>query len=116
MKLTAQFVARNGSKFLNGLRAREARNPQFDFLLPEHPFFAYFQLLVEAYVHVLNPPVKIREELSQVLHRLPTHISASFHGLVFILMLAFLPFLCCPTITIPTIFAPTSCCSVLISC
>ena len=34
IKLTAQFVARNGQKFLVGLTQREARNPQFDFLKP----------------------------------------------------------------------------------
>lgn len=27
MKLTAQFVARNGQKFLSGLTERESRNP-----------------------------------------------------------------------------------------
>jgi splicing factor 3A subunit 1 len=66
MKLTAQFVARNGSKFLNGLRQRESRNPQFDFLQPEHPFFAYFQLLVEAYVHILSPSTALLQDLKPV--------------------------------------------------
>ena len=53
VKLTAQFVARNGRQFLHGLVARERNNPQFDFLRSNHPLFSYFQLLVEAYTHVL---------------------------------------------------------------
>merc|ERR1719161_2647742 len=42
IKLTAQFVARNGQKFLVGLTQREACNPQFDFLKPSHALFGYF--------------------------------------------------------------------------
>ncbi len=38
IKLAAQFVARNGQKFLSGLSQREARNPQFDFLKPTYIF------------------------------------------------------------------------------
>lgn len=55
IKLTAQFVARNGQKFLQGLTEREARNPQFDFLKPTHGLFGYFTQLVEAYSKVLMP-------------------------------------------------------------
>jgi splicing factor 3A subunit 1 len=55
VKLTAQFVARNGQKFLQGLTEREARNPQFDFLKPTHGLFGYFTQLVEAYSNVIIP-------------------------------------------------------------
>lgn len=55
IKLTAQFVARNGQKFLQGLTEREQRNPQFDFLKPTHGLFSYFTQLVESYSKVLIP-------------------------------------------------------------
>jgi splicing factor 3A subunit 1 len=63
MRLAAQFVARNGSKFLNGLIARESRNPQFDFLNADHMYFPFFQQLVESYVAVLNPPADVVTDL-----------------------------------------------------
>jgi len=55
IKLTAQFVARNGQKFLVGLTQREARNPQFDFLKPSHALFGYFTALVDSYTKCLMP-------------------------------------------------------------
>merc|ERR1740138_1151367 len=55
IKLTAQFVARNGQKFLMGLGQRESRNPQFDFLKPTHALFGYFTSLVDAYTKCLMP-------------------------------------------------------------
>eukprot|EP01066_Platyproteum_vivax_P015552 Platyproteum_vivax@DN6860_c0_g1_i2.p1 len=56
IKTTAQFVARNGQKFLIGLTHKEARNAQFDFLKPTHALFQYFTQLVEAYTKCLMPP------------------------------------------------------------
>ncbi|KAG3047331.1 hypothetical protein PC121_g20126 [Phytophthora cactorum] len=53
MYLTAQYTALSGSSFLSGLATREQRNPQFDFLKPTHPLFAYFTTLVESYTLVL---------------------------------------------------------------
>merc|ERR1712178_518793 len=55
IKLTAQFVARNGQKFLIGLTQRESRNPQFDFLKPTQALFGYFTSLVDAYTKCLMP-------------------------------------------------------------
>merc|ERR1712014_301705 len=55
IKLTAQFVARNGQKFLIGLTQRESRNPQFDFLKPTHALFGYFTSLVDSYTKCLMP-------------------------------------------------------------
>ena len=55
IKLTAQFVARNGQKFLTGLTERESKNPQFDFLKPTHILFNYFTSLVDAYSRCLVP-------------------------------------------------------------
>lgn len=53
MYLTAQYTALSGKSFLSGLATREQRNPQFDFLKPTHPLFAYFTALVESYTQVL---------------------------------------------------------------
>ncbi len=55
IKLTAQYVARNGQKFLTGLSERESKNPQFDFLKPTHLLFGYFTSLVDAYSRCLMP-------------------------------------------------------------
>lgn len=52
MKLTAQFVARNGRQFLTNLMNREQRNYQFDFLRPQHSLFNYFTKLLEQYTKV----------------------------------------------------------------
>ena len=51
VKLTAQFVARNGRQFLSNLMSRE-KNYQFDFLRPQHSLFNYFTKLVEQYTKV----------------------------------------------------------------
>ncbi|KAL4220170.1 splicing factor 3a [Mactra antiquata] len=56
VRLTAQFVARNGRQFLTNLMNREQRNYQFDFLRPQHSLFNYFTKLVEQYTKVLIPP------------------------------------------------------------
>lgn len=53
IKVTAQFVARNGSFFLEELSNRESENPQFDFMKPSHHLFSYFTRLCDAYTKVL---------------------------------------------------------------
>ena len=58
IKLSAQFVARNGAKFLSGLASREYRNPEFAFLKPAHPLFTYFTSLADSYSEVLMPENK----------------------------------------------------------
>jgi splicing factor 3A subunit 1 len=52
IKLTAQFVARNGRSFLQSLTQRENRNAAFEFLKPMHLLFPFFQQLVDAYSKV----------------------------------------------------------------
>ncbi|KAK3237352.1 hypothetical protein CYMTET_52569 [Cymbomonas tetramitiformis] len=56
IKLTAQFVARNGKSFLTGLTSREHSNPSFNFLKPTHSLFTFFTALADAYSKVLMPP------------------------------------------------------------
>lgn len=75
IKVTAQFVAKNGSRFLVGLTERELKNPQFDFLKPNHALFAYFTSLIEAYsgcllpkradIEVLQDNIKSQENILQ---------------------------------------------------
>eukprot|EP00398_MALV-I-01_sp_L67-1_P000856 gene856-297_t len=65
IKLTAQFVARNGQKFLVGLSQREQRNPQFDFLKPTHSLFGFFTALVDAYTKCLLPAKEDLETLKE---------------------------------------------------
>eukprot|EP00897_Mesotaenium_endlicherianum_P000066 jgi/Mesen1/1005/ME000120S00159 len=63
IKLTAQFVARNGKTFLTGLTSREHMNPQFAFLKPTHSMFTFFTTLADAYSKVLMPPKGLLEGL-----------------------------------------------------
>ncbi|XP_046387283.1 splicing factor 3A subunit 1 [Ischnura elegans] len=65
VKLTAQFVARNGRQFLTNLMNREQRNYQFDFLRPQHSLFQYFTKLLEQYTKVLIPPKDLMAKLSE---------------------------------------------------
>lgn len=63
VKLTAQFVARNGRQFLTNLMNREQRNYQFDFLRPQHSLFQYFTKLLEQYTKILIPPKELMGRL-----------------------------------------------------
>ena len=69
VKLTAQFVARNGAMFLDKLMMREQRNYQFDFLRKQHPLFSYFTKLVEQYSRILLPPKDLKNRLTDDLER-----------------------------------------------
>ena len=51
---TAQFVAKNGQKFLIALTEREKHNPQFEFLKPTHNLFPYFTSLIDSYSRILQ--------------------------------------------------------------
>ena len=63
IKVCAQYVARNGQKFLQGLMTRESRNPQFEFLKPEHHLYSYFEALVDSYTKVLLLPAEEKEKI-----------------------------------------------------
>lgn len=63
IKLTAQFVAKNGQKFLIALTEKEKNNPQFEFLKPTHPNFPYFTSLIDSYVTILNFSEKDEQEI-----------------------------------------------------
>jgi len=63
IKLSAQFVARNGRVFQNGLMNREQKNPLFGFLQPYHPHHQYFKKLVQSYTKCLLPEKGTLEKL-----------------------------------------------------
>eukprot|EP00038_Savillea_parva_P024399 m.43919 g.43919 ORF g.43919 m.43919 type:complete len:786 (-) comp6463_c0_seq1:156-2513(-) len=63
LKLTAQFVARNGRSFLSNLMKRESGNYQFDFLRPQHSLFHYFTCMVEQYTKILQPSKELTERV-----------------------------------------------------
>ncbi|KAE9465443.1 hypothetical protein C3L33_02647, partial [Rhododendron williamsianum] len=71
IKLTAQFVARNGKSFLAGLTNRESNNQQFHFLKPTHSMFMFFTSLADAYSKVLMPP----NGLSRLTEKLRTSVT-----------------------------------------
>jgi splicing factor 3A subunit 1 len=54
VRLTALFVAKNGRPFLTQLAQREASNPQFQFLMPNHTFHNFFQSMVDQYSILLR--------------------------------------------------------------
>ncbi|GJQ14305.1 hypothetical protein GpartN1_g6930.t1 [Galdieria partita] len=70
IKLTAQFIARNGRSFLQELHSKEYRNPQFEFLKPTHPYFTFFQRLVDAYSVVIAPDDQMLEKMKESAHSL----------------------------------------------
>ncbi|ROT41663.1 Surp module [Sodiomyces alkalinus F11] len=54
LRLTALFVAKNGRQFMSQLAQREAGNPQFQFLIPNHTFHNFFQHQVDQYTALLR--------------------------------------------------------------
>ncbi len=52
IKLTAQFVAHNGPRFMDQLMMKEQKNETFDFLRKNHILFTYFTKMVEQYSKV----------------------------------------------------------------
>lgn len=65
IKLTAQFVARNGGPFRTNLMNKEQRNPLFDFLKPQHSHFTFFSKMVEQYTKILLPPKELFTKLQK---------------------------------------------------
>ncbi|PFH59207.1 hypothetical protein XA68_12666 [Ophiocordyceps unilateralis] len=65
LKLTAQYTAKFGRQWMTQLAQREAGNPQFQFLIPNHTFHNFFQHMVEQYSKVLkyHENSKLREEM-----------------------------------------------------
>ncbi|KAK9290688.1 hypothetical protein L1049_008862 [Liquidambar formosana] len=81
IKLTAQFVARNGKSFLTGLTSREINNPQFHFLKPTHSMFMFFTALADAYSKVLMPPKGLTDKLKKSVTDMTTVLERCLHRL-----------------------------------
>lgn len=81
IKLTSQFVARNGKSFLTGLTSREINNPQFHFLKPTHSMFMFFTSLADAYSKVLMPPKGLTEKLKKSVADMTTVLERSMNRL-----------------------------------
>ncbi|QIW98366.1 hypothetical protein AMS68_003884 [Peltaster fructicola] len=54
IKLTALFVAKNGRHWMTQLSQREAANPQFHFLRPQHTYYQYYSRLLDQYSNLIN--------------------------------------------------------------
>lgn len=59
IKLTALYVARNGTQFQSTLARAESRNFQYDFLRPTHTLYPLFTSLVEQYKRVITPSPQV---------------------------------------------------------
>eukprot|EP00262_Sarcandra_glabra_P011582 TRINITY_DN2813_c0_g1_i3.p1 TRINITY_DN2813_c0_g1~~TRINITY_DN2813_c0_g1_i3.p1 ORF type:complete len:813 (-),score=224.65 TRINITY_DN2813_c0_g1_i3:483-2921(-) len=81
IKLTAQFVARNGKSFLLALSNREGNNPQFHFLKPTHSMFMFFTGLADSYSKVLMPPKGLTEKLRKSVTDMTTVLERCLHRL-----------------------------------
>ncbi|XP_031494405.1 probable splicing factor 3A subunit 1 [Nymphaea colorata] len=81
IKLTAQFVARNGKPFLTGLTSREINNPQFHFLKPTHSMFTFFTALTDSYSKVLMPPKGLTDKLRKSITDMTTVLERCLHRL-----------------------------------
>lgn len=81
IKLTAQFVARNGRSFLTGLTSREINNPQFHFLRPTYSMFMFLTSLVDAYSKVLMPSKGLTESLHKSVADMTTVLESCVHRL-----------------------------------
>ncbi|KAJ1817979.1 SF3a splicing factor complex subunit [Coemansia sp. RSA 2671] len=65
IKLTAQFVARNGRQFMTMLAQQESQNYQFDFMSPAHSLFPYFRRLVDQYTLVFFPTAELSDRVER---------------------------------------------------
>ncbi|WOH13324.1 hypothetical protein DCAR_0832833 [Daucus carota subsp. sativus] len=82
IKLTAQFVARNGKSFHEELSRREGNNPQFNFMKPKHSIlFKFFTSLVDAYSKVLMPPKGLTDKLQSSVDSMTTILERCLHRL-----------------------------------
>ncbi|PIN24281.1 Splicing factor 3a, subunit 1 [Handroanthus impetiginosus] len=81
IKLTAQFVARNGKSFLTGLTSRKSTNPQFHFLRPTHSMFMFFTSLADAYSKELMPPKGLTDKLRNSVADMTTVLERCLHRL-----------------------------------
>jgi splicing factor 3A subunit 1 len=66
LKLTALYTARVGENWLKDLRNREAGNPQFEWLRPNHSFFQYFRSIVDQYKILLEEEHTVQARIEEL--------------------------------------------------
>jgi splicing factor 3A subunit 1 len=77
LKSTALWTARVGENWLKELRNREAGNPQFEWLRPNHSFFQFFRSLVDQYKILLEEEQTVEARIEE----LQRNIKNRFHVL-----------------------------------
>lgn len=82
IKLTAQFVARNGKNFMEKLIKRvDVSSPQFHFLRPTHSMYTFFTSLADAYSKVLMPEKGLTDKLRESASSLTVVLERCLHRL-----------------------------------
>ncbi|KAF3335941.1 putative splicing factor 3A subunit 1 [Carex littledalei] len=82
IKLTAQFVARNGKSFMEKLIKRvDVSSPQFHFLRPTHSMYTFFTSLADAYSKVLMPEKGLTDKLREKASGLTVVLERCLHRL-----------------------------------
>lgn len=75
LRATALWTARVGENWLRELRNREAGNPQFEWLRPNHSFFQFFRSLVDQYKILLEEEQTVEARIEE----LQRNIQNRFH-------------------------------------
>lgn len=75
LRSTALWTARVGENWLKELRNREAGNPQFEWLRPNHSFFQFFRSLVDQYKILLEEEQTVEARIEE----LQLNIKNRFH-------------------------------------
>jgi splicing factor 3A subunit 1 len=54
IRLTAQFTAARGRSWMTSLSQKESRNPEFDFLRPQHSLHQFFRAMTDQYTMLIQ--------------------------------------------------------------
>lgn len=63
IKITAQFIAKNGQGLLNIIQKREINNKAYDFLKPTNQLFPYFNDILKSYTNCLFIKSELKSKL-----------------------------------------------------
>ena len=79
VKLTALHVSKKGKSWMTALSQREARNPQFDFLRPQHSLYQFFTRLVDQYTELLQTGSEGQRAEKRRIDELTANMQNKFH-------------------------------------
>jgi len=79
VKLTALHVSKKGKSWMTALSQREARNPQFDFLRPQHSLYQFFTRLVDQYTELLQTGPDGQKAEKKRIAEITANIQNKFH-------------------------------------